>query len=185
MTSSVARAVFVSVYHPLYAHPAATVYSECCRVHATENRYSVSASRCSQPCHQIENAQDLRPIAYHLPIAHLSPAQHAVPVYYEGRAPGHVAGLVEDAIGADDGAVDVAQEREGESLGLGEGGVRKGAVGADGQERGAALSDLRVDLDQADELRRSNATPVKAVEDEHHVLPSQRRQRDIGPRGGW
>jgi hypothetical protein len=146
---------------------------------------SASASRCPQPCHQIENAQDLRPVAYHLPVAHLAPAQHTVPVYHESRSPGHVAGLVEDAVGVGDSAVDVAQEREGKALGLGIGGMCKGAVGADSQERGAALSDLRVDLDQADELRRSNATPVKAVEDEHHVLPSQRRQRDVGPRGGW
>jgi hypothetical protein len=71
--------------------------------------------------------------------------------------------------------MDVAQEREGEFLGFGVGGVRGGAVGADGQDRGAALSDLRIDLDQAEELRRSNAAPVEAVENEHHVLPPERR----------
>jgi hypothetical protein len=80
--------------------------------------------------------------------------------------------------------VDVAQEREGESLRLGIGGVREGAVGADGQDRRAALPNLRVDLDQADELRRSNAAPVEAVKDKHYVLPSERRESDVGPRGG-
>lgn len=132
------------------------------------------ASRRPQLRHQVEDAQDLRPVAYHLTISRLPPAQHAVPVHYEGGAPGHVAVLVEDAVGTDDGTVDVAQKREGESLGLGVGGVREGAVGADGQDRRATLSDLRVDLDQADELRRSNAAPVEAVEDEHHVLPPER-----------
>jgi hypothetical protein len=71
--------------------------------------------------------------------------------------------------------VNVAQEREGESLSLDVGGVREWAIGADGQERRAALPGLRVDLDQAVELRRSNAAPVEAVEDEHHVLPPERR----------
>ncbi len=117
-------------------------------------------------------------------IARLPPAQHAVPVHHEGRAPGHVALLVADAVGANDGAVDVAQKRVGESLGLGVGGVREGAVGADGQDRRAALPDLRVDLDQAAELRRSNAAPVEAVEDEHYILPPKRRQGNVGPRGG-
>ena len=80
--------------------------------------------------------------------------------------------------------MDVAQEREGECLGLRVGGVREGAIGADGQDRCAALSDLRIDLDQAEELRRSNATPVEAVEHEYHVLSPERRQRDVGPGGG-
>ena len=141
------------------------------------------ASRRPQPRHQVEDAQDLRPVAYHLTIAHLPPAQHAVPVHHEGGAPGHVTVLVEDTVGADDGAVDVAQEREGKSLSLDVGGVREGAIGADGQDRRAALPGLWVDLDQADELGRSNAAPVEAVEDEHYVLPPERRQRDIGPRG--
>ena len=142
------------------------------------------ASRRPQPRHHVEDAQDLRAVAYHLTIAHLPPAQHAVTVHHEGGAPGHVTVLVEDAVGADDSAVDVAQEREGESLRLSVGGVREGAVGADGQDRRAALPDLRVDLDQAGEFRRSNAAPVEAVEDEHHVLPPERRQRDVGPRSG-
>jgi hypothetical protein len=147
-------------------------------------RSARSASRRPQPRHHVEDPQDLRPVAYHLTIAHLTPAQRAVAVHHEGGAPGHVAVLVEDTVGADDGAVDVAQEREWESLGLGVGGVREGTVGADGEDRGAALPDLWVDLDQAGELRRSNAAPVEAVEDEHHVLPSERRQRDVSPRGG-
>jgi hypothetical protein len=71
--------------------------------------------------------------------------------------------------------VDVAQEREGVSLGSGVGGVREWTVGADGQKRCAALPDICVDLDQAGELRCSNAAPIEAVEDEHHVLSSERR----------
>jgi hypothetical protein len=63
--------------------------------------------------------------------------------------------------------------------------MREGAIGADGQDRGATLSDLWLDLDQAEELRRSNATPVEAVEHEHHILPAERRQRDVGAYGGW
>jgi hypothetical protein len=82
-----------------------------------------SASRRPQPCHQVEDAQHPRPVTYHLTIAHLPPAQHAVPVHHEGGAPGHVAVFVEDAVGADDAAVDVAEERKGECLRLGVGGV--------------------------------------------------------------
>ena len=150
----------------------------------SRTRSTRSASCRPQPRHQVEDAQDLRPVAYHLTIAHLPPAQHAVSVHHEGGAPGHVAVLVEDAVSADDGAVDIAQEREGKCLRLGVGGMREGAIGADGQDRRAALPDLRIDLDQAVELRRSNAAPIEAVEDEHHVLPPERRQRDLGPRGG-
>jgi hypothetical protein len=80
--------------------------------------------------------------------------------------------------------VDVAQERKGKCLSAGVGGVREGAVGADGQKRRSALPNIGVDLDQAGELGRSNTAPVEAVEDEHHVLPPERRQRDVGPRGG-
>jgi hypothetical protein len=137
-------------------------------------------SRRPQPRHQVQDAQDLRSVTCHLTIAYLSPAQQSVPVYYEGGAPGYIAGLVEDAIGADDGAVDVAQERKGESLGLHVGGVREWAIGADGQDRCAALPDLRIDLDQAEKLRRSNAAPVEAVKHQHHILPPQRRQREVG-----
>ena len=77
--------------------------------------------------------------------------------------------------------MDVAQEREGESLSLAVRGVREGAVGANGQKRRAPLPDLRIDLDQAGELRRSNTAPVETVEDEHHVLPPEGRQRDVAP----
>jgi hypothetical protein len=77
--------------------------------------------------------------------------------------------------------MDVTQEWEGEPLGLGIGRVRGGAIGADGEDGRTALPDLRVDLDQAVEFRRSNAPPVKAIEHEHHVLPPERRQRDVGP----
>jgi hypothetical protein len=80
--------------------------------------------------------------------------------------------------------VDVAQERKGKRLSAGVGGVREGAVGADGQKRRAALPDIGVDLDQAGELGRSNTAPVEAVKDKHHVLPSESRQRDVGPRSG-
>jgi hypothetical protein len=71
--------------------------------------------------------------------------------------------------------MDITQERERESLGLGVGGVCERAVGADGQDRRVTLSELRIDLDQAVELRRSNAAPVEAVEDKHDVLPAERR----------
>ena len=71
--------------------------------------------------------------------------------------------------------MDVTQKREGEALGLRVGGVREGAVGADGQDRCTALPDLRIDLDQAEELRSSNATPVEAIKHEHRVLPPERR----------
>ena len=144
-------------------------------------RSARSNSRRPQPPHQVEDAQDLRSVSHHLTIARLPPAQHAVPVHHEGGAPGHVAVLVENPVGTDDGAVDVAQERERESLRLGVGGVCERAVGADGQDRRVALPDLRVDLDQAAELRRSNAAPIKTVEDEHHVLSTECRQRDVGP----
>ena len=81
--------------------------------------------------------------------------------------------------------MDVAQEREGEALRLRVGGVCEGAVGADGQDRRAALPGFRIDLDQAGELRRSNSAPVITIEDQDHILSSERRQRDVGPRGGW
>jgi hypothetical protein len=141
-------------------------------------------SRGPQLRHQVEDAQDLRPIPYHLTVTDLPPAEHAVAVDHEGGAPGHIAGLVEDAIGANDGAVDVAQEREREAVSLRVRGVREGAIGTDGQDRRPPLPDLRLDLDQAEELRRSNAAPVEAVEHEHHVLPPERRQCDVGSRGG-
>jgi hypothetical protein len=73
--------------------------------------------------HQVEDAQHLRPIAHHLAIANLPPAQHAIAVDDEARAPGHVAGFIEDAVGSDDGTMDIAQQWEGEPLSLGEGGV--------------------------------------------------------------
>jgi hypothetical protein len=76
--------------------------------------------------------------------------------------------------------MDVTQERKRKSLRLRVRSVREGAIGADGQDRGAALPDLWIDLDQAEELRRSNATPVEAVEYEYHVLSPERRQREVG-----
>jgi hypothetical protein len=121
--------------------------------------------------HEVEDAENLRAVAHHQAVTPLSPAEEAVAVDDERRAPGHVARLVEDAVLADDAAVDVAQKRKREAMGLGVLGVREGAVGADGQDRRAALPDFRVDLDQAAELRRSDAAPVVAVEDEDHVLP--------------
>jgi hypothetical protein len=77
--------------------------------------------------------------------------------------------------------VHVAQEREGEALGLDVDGVCEEVVSTDSQDCGAALLDLRGGLDQADELRRSNAAQVKAVEDRRHILPPQGRQCDVGP----
>jgi hypothetical protein len=81
--------------------------------------------------------------------------------------------------------MDVAQEWEGKPLGFGVSGMREWAISADGQKRRAPLPDLRVDLDQAGELRRSYAAPVETVEDEHHVLPPEGRQRDVASGSGW
>ena len=69
--------------------------------------------------------------------------------------------------------MDVAQQREWQLAGLVEGRVRERAVGADADDRGAALGDLRGDLAQAAQLRRSDAAPVVAVEDEDDVAPAE------------
>jgi hypothetical protein len=81
--------------------------------------------------------------------------------------------------------VDVTQEWEGKPLGFGVRSMREWAIGANGQNRRATLPDLRIDLDQAGELRRSNTAPVEAVENEHHVLSPERRQRDVTSGSGW
>jgi hypothetical protein len=136
-------------------------------------RGAVAPLCCPQPGQQIEDTHNLGAITGHLTIADLPPAQQTVPIDDEGGAPGHVAGLIEDAIGTDDAAMDVAQQREGKGLGFGVGGVREGAIGADGQDGGTALSNLRLDLDQAEELRRSNAAPVETVKHQDDVLSSE------------
>jgi hypothetical protein len=86
-------------------------------------RLAPSISCGPQLGHQVEDAQNLRSVACHLTLADLPPAEDAVPVYHKSRAPGHIAGLIKDAIGSDDAAVNVAQQREGKSLGLGVCGV--------------------------------------------------------------
>ncbi len=134
-----------------------------------------SALRCAQLRDQVDDTQNLRPIAYHLTITYLSPAQHTVPIDHKSRAPGHIARFIENAVGAQDAAVDVAQQREGEPLSLSVGCVCKGTVGADGQKRRAALPDIGIDLDQAGELRRSDAAPVVAIEDQYHGLSPECR----------
>ena len=73
----------------------------------------------------------------------------------------------------------IAQQGEGEAPGLGEGRVAEGAVPADPEERDAAIAELVGDLDQAAELRRSDAAEVVAVEHQHHVgLALELFQRD-------
>lgn len=142
------------------------------------------ASGGAQLRQQVEDTHNLRAIANHLPIAYLPPAQPTIPINHKGRAPSHVTRFIEDAVGAHDGAVDVAQQREREPLRLIVGSMRKRTVGADRQNRRAALPDLGIDLDQAGELGCSDPAPVVAIEHQHHVLSSECRERDIGPRGG-
>ena len=68
--------------------------------------------------HRVEDAENFRPVPHHLAVTHLSPAEEAVAVDDERRAPGHVAVLVEDAVLADDTAVDVAQQGKRKAVGL-------------------------------------------------------------------
>lgn len=70
--------------------------------------------------------------------------------------------------------MNIAEQREGKFLGFGVSGMCERAIGANSEDCGAAPPDLWVDLDEADELWGSDVAPVKAVEDEHHVLPSKR-----------
>src|SRR5262249_27549665 len=121
----------------------------------------------------VEDSEDLGAVAGHLPVADLPPAQDAVAVDNERGAIGHVAVLVVHAIGPDHRPVDVAQEREGELPGRGDGLVAESAVAADADEPRAPLADLPGDLIQAAELGRSDAAEVVAVEREDGVTPSE------------
>ena len=119
----------------------------------------------------VEDAKDLASVTNHLAIPGLAPAQHAVAVHDEGRAVGDVAIGVEDAVGADRGAVHVAQQRKREISRLHEGRVAERAVTADGDHRGASPRDLFGNPAQVAELRTFlDAPPVVAIEHEHHVL---------------
>src|SRR5436309_14908267 len=77
---------------------------------------------------QVEDAENLGAVAHHLAIARLAPAQHAVAVDDECRAPGHVTVRVESAVGPDGGAVQVAEQRKRELVRGREGGVTCGTV---------------------------------------------------------
>jgi hypothetical protein len=82
---------------------------------------------------------------------------------------------VERAVGGDDRAVDVAQEREGEGMRLEEGAAAERAVRADREEHRTPLVELARDLSQAGQLGRSDAAPVVAVEANHDVAPPKLR----------
>jgi hypothetical protein len=69
--------------------------------------------------YHVEDAEDFRAVAHHVAVAPLAPAQHPIAVDDEGRPPRHVPRFVEDAVGADRAAVDVAQQWEGVALSLG------------------------------------------------------------------
>jgi hypothetical protein len=79
--------------------------------------------------------------------------------------------------------MDVAQEWERELSRVLEGGVTERTVGADPENRRATLGQLRGDLAQAAQLRRSDAAPVVAVEDEHDVAAAQVRKVHLGAAG--
>jgi hypothetical protein len=129
---------------------------------------------------EVQDTEDLRAFADHVPVARLAPPQQAIAVEHERRPVGDVPVLVKDAVGADHGAMHVAQERERERVLPRERGVAEGAVRADGEEGYAAGAELIGDLDQAGELRRSDPAKVVAVEDEHHGrLPTELAQRDV------
>jgi hypothetical protein len=102
-------------------------------------------------------------------VAGLAPAKQAVAVDDEGRAVGDVPLHVVDAVGLDDLAVDIAQEREGEAPSLGERLVGERAIPADREERDPATFELAGDLSQAGQLGRSDTAPVVAVKCENHV----------------
>src|SRR6266403_659417 len=155
-----------------------------------------SARGVAEALDEVEDAQDLGAVADHLTVAGLSPAQHALAVDDERRAPGDVAVGVEDAVRVDDPAVEVAQQREREPPRRRKGRVTGRAVTADGEHGRAALARTLGDLDEVAQLGGSDAAPVEAVEDQHHVAPAEvrqahlaacgRRQREVGggPKNG-
>src|SRR5262249_12409031 len=140
---------------------------------------------------QAENAEDLVPVADHLSIAGLPPAENAVAIDDERGAERDIAVLVVDAVGADGGAMHVAQEGKGERVRAGEGVVAERRVTADAEEGDPPPFQLPRDLSQAAELRRSDAAEVVAVECEDDVRATailrqgdraaeRRRQRELG-----
>jgi len=140
-----------------------------------------------------EDADDFLTVPDHVTVAGLAPAKQAVAVDDEGRSVGDVPLHVVDAVGLDDLAVDIAQEREGEAPGLGERLVGERAIPADREERDPATFELAGDLSQAGQLGRSDTAPVVAVEREDHVglapvlgegdgAAERRGQREFGPR---
>ena len=128
--------------------------------------------RLRLPSHLVddaEDAEDFLAVPDHVAVAGLAPAQQAVAVDDEGRAVGDVPLHVVDAVGLDDLAVDIAQEREWEAPGLGKGVVGERAIAADREKRDPATFELAGDLSQAGQLGRSDTAPVVAVEREDHV----------------
>ena len=117
----------------------------------------------------VEDAENLGAIAHHVPVAGLPPAKRTVAIHDEGGAVGHVPVLVEDAVGADGFAVDVAQQRERKARGLGEGLVAEETVPADREEGCSPVLQGAGDLSQAGELGRSDPAPVVAVEGDDDV----------------
>ena len=97
-----------------------------------------SARGVAEALDEVEDAQDLGAVADHLTVAGLSPAQHAVAVDDERRAPGDVAVGVEDAVRVDGPAVEVAQQREREPPRR-----RKGRAGLDAASTAAPRSPAR------------------------------------------
>src|SRR5204863_8628229 len=86
--------------------------------------------------------------------------------------------------------MDVAQEWERQLARLVERRVAERRVRADAEDARVALRELRGDLIQAAQLRRSDAAPVVTVEDQDDVAAAQigevhlraagRRQREVG-----
>lgn len=126
----------------------------------------------------VEHAEDLGAVADHVAVARLAPAQDPVAIDDEGRAVGDVPVLVEDVVGADDGAVQVAQQRKRQVAPAREGLVAERAVTADGEDRRAALTDLASDLAQVAELRSSDAAKIIAIEHQHDVPAAEVAERD-------
>src|SRR2546428_2911005 len=142
------------------------------------------AISATQTADQVEDAQDLGAVADHLAVAGLAPAQDAVAVDHERRAPGDVAVRVEHAVRVDDAPVEVAEQREREFPRRREGRVTGGAVAADREHGRAALPRAPGDPDEGAQLRRSDAAPVEAVEDEHHRAAAKIRQAHLAARAG-
>src|SRR2546422_4918469 len=143
-----------------------------------------SARRLPETLDQVEDAEDLGAVTDHLTVAGLPPAQHAVAVDDERRAPGDVAVGVEHAVRVDGRAVQVAQQRKRKLFRGGKGGVAGRAVTADGEHGRPALARALRDLDEVAQLGRSDAAPVEAVEDQHDVAAAEVRQADLAARGG-